>query len=60
MGASEEDDNVVEEVDRMPIIWRLEFYGKYIRMNCLGNILLSSGSTDIACRKDSSFYYYTV
>lgn len=26
-----------KEVDRMPNIWCLEFYGKHIRMNCLGN-----------------------
>ncbi|KAF8107930.1 hypothetical protein N665_0116s0133 [Sinapis alba] len=34
-----------KEVDRMPNVWCLEFYGKHIRMNCLGNkgclILLS-------------------
>ncbi|KAJ0235430.1 F-box only protein 6 [Hirschfeldia incana] len=26
-----------KEVDRMPNVWCLEFYGKHIRMNCLGN-----------------------
>ncbi|XP_052186235.1 F-box only protein 6 isoform X2 [Diospyros lotus] len=26
-----------KEVDRMPNIWCLEFYGKHIRMTCLGN-----------------------
>ncbi|XP_023004120.1 F-box only protein 6 [Cucurbita maxima] len=26
-----------KEVDRMPNIWCLEFYGKHVRMNCLGN-----------------------
>ncbi|KAI3720423.1 hypothetical protein L6452_21339 [Arctium lappa] len=26
-----------KEVDRMPNIWCLEFYGKHIRMSCLGN-----------------------
>ena len=34
-----------KEVDRMPNVWCLEFYGKHVRMNCLGNkgclILLS-------------------
>ncbi|CAA7396286.1 unnamed protein product [Spirodela intermedia] len=26
-----------KEVDRMPNIWCLEFYGKHVKMNCLGN-----------------------
>ncbi|XP_021899734.1 F-box only protein 6 [Carica papaya] len=26
-----------KEVDRMPNIWCLEFYGKHVRMTCLGN-----------------------
>lgn len=26
-----------KEVDRMPNVWCLEFYGKHIRMTCLGN-----------------------
>ncbi|WZZ04046.1 hypothetical protein YC2023_089967 [Brassica napus] len=26
-----------KEVDRMPNVWCLEFYGKHVRMNCLGN-----------------------
>ncbi|KAL9248516.1 F-box only protein 6-like protein [Drosera capensis] len=26
-----------KEVDRMPNIWCLEFYGKHVSMNCLGN-----------------------
>ncbi|GMH20379.1 hypothetical protein Nepgr_022220 [Nepenthes gracilis] len=26
-----------KEVDRMPNIWCLDFYGKHVRMNCLGN-----------------------
>nr|GEY19704.1 hypothetical protein [Tanacetum cinerariifolium] len=26
-----------KEVDRMPNIWCLEFYGKHIKMSCLGN-----------------------
>ncbi|KAB2097331.1 hypothetical protein ERO13_A01G154500v2 [Gossypium hirsutum] len=26
-----------KEVDRMPNIWCLEFYGKHVRMSCLGN-----------------------
>ncbi|CAN8313356.1 unnamed protein product [Cochlearia groenlandica] len=40
-----------KEVDRMPNIWCLEFYGKHIRMNCLGNkgclIMLSLRSTQM-------------
>ncbi|KAK1259881.1 F-box only protein 6 [Acorus gramineus] len=38
-----------KEVDRMPNIWCLEFYGKHVRMSCLGNqgrlILLSLRSS---------------
>ncbi|XP_019059521.1 PREDICTED: F-box only protein 6-like isoform X2 [Tarenaya hassleriana] len=26
-----------KEVDRMPNVWCLEFYGKHVKMNCLGN-----------------------
>jgi len=26
-----------KEVDRMPNVWCLDFYGKHVRMNCLGN-----------------------
>lgn len=26
-----------KEVDRMPNVWCLEFYGKHVRMSCLGN-----------------------
>ncbi|KAF0925522.1 hypothetical protein E2562_016709 [Oryza meyeriana var. granulata] len=26
-----------KEVDRMPNIWCLEFYGKHMKMTCLGN-----------------------
>ncbi|KAK9143414.1 hypothetical protein Syun_012814 [Stephania yunnanensis] len=26
-----------KEVDRMPNIWCLKFYGKHVRMTCLGN-----------------------
>nr|ACL51019.1 F-box family protein [Citrus trifoliata] len=36
-----------KEVDRMPNIWCLDFYGKHVRMTCLGNkglLMLSSRS----------------
>jgi len=36
MGVAE-DDSPLEEVDRMPNIWCLEFYGKHMKMTCLGN-----------------------
>lgn len=39
-----------KEVDRMPNVWCLEFYGKHVRMTCLGNqglLMLSLRSTKI-------------
>lgn len=39
-----------KEVDRMPNIWCLEFYGKHVRMTCLGNkglLMLSLRSRQI-------------
>ncbi|KAK1318941.1 F-box only protein 6 [Acorus calamus] len=40
-----------KEVDRMPNIWCLEFYGKHVRMTCLGNqglIMLSLRSSQMS------------
>ncbi|KAK9161234.1 hypothetical protein Syun_007575 [Stephania yunnanensis] len=41
-----------KEVDRMPNIWCLEFYGKHVRMTCL-DTETSGNAHQVACRRRS-------
>lgn len=47
-----------KEVDRMPNVWCLEFYGKHVRMTCLGNkgLLMLS----LRCRQMNRLVTYNV